>query len=270
MALAHHSALWCSHESGVLFYLLRDRHAEHAFRDAIGRVEGTWLGKENVSLPEFLRYAGLGLNALYTSRSGGKRWIDQTPINTTIAHTLSGVFPGARFLHILRDSRRVVHSMVHFKDTLPPVMVDSFEASSQLPEWAVDFRSACRTWCAYVDSATQFTSTHSARCFTIVNEELSADPHEGFGRIFRFLNVGDEDRPSNFFRSSRLNSSLVPSVWGSAEPGGGAESSRPPAGAAEPWKEWAADDKDIFREEVLPTVRKYKLHSDEQLASFLD
>lgn len=131
MSLAHHSALWCSHESGLLFYLFRDGHAERAFSDAIGRVEGTWLGKENVSLPEFLRYAGLGLHALYMSRSGGKRWIEQTPINTTIAETLSGLFPGARFLHILRDSRRVVHSMIHFKDTLQPVMVDSFESSSR-------------------------------------------------------------------------------------------------------------------------------------------
>ena len=51
---------------------------------------------------------------LLTRTSNGRRWIDQTPANTLVVDRLAEMFPGARFLHILRDGRRVVHSMINF------------------------------------------------------------------------------------------------------------------------------------------------------------
>lgn len=79
MSLAHHRRLWCSHESDLLFNIFQDDYAERAFNQAYARAEATWVVKEQVALEEFLSYVGLGLNALYTSRSGRKRWIDQRP-----------------------------------------------------------------------------------------------------------------------------------------------------------------------------------------------
>ena len=269
MSLAHHGRLWCSHESDLLFNVFQDDYAERAFEQATGRAEATWAGKEQVNLTEFLRYVGLGFNALYTSRSGTKRWIDQTPVNTVIARTLSDLFPGARFLHMLRDSRRVVHSMIHFHKSLPAELGAAFEASKQVPDWATGFRPACQTWRFFVESAIGFSAAHPGRCLTVVNEDLSANPEQEFGGIFRFLDVPHEDDPITFFRSSRLNSSFVPNVWGNLAPEAatGASPAGPPS---EPWKQWPSEHKDIFRQEIFPTLRAYHLHTEEQLSAFLD
>src|SRR5262249_8717023 len=111
-SLAKHTRLWTSSaESNFLYHLFGGGHLENAFQTAgsrPSRPHGTWLAKEGVAKSEFFRFVGLGLNALYASRSGGKRWIDHTPLYTLMVDTLSELFPGARFLHILRDGRRVV------------------------------------------------------------------------------------------------------------------------------------------------------------------
>lgn len=268
MSLAHHRRLWCSHESDLLFNVFQDYYAERAFEKATTRAEATWAGREQVDLPEFLRYVGLGFNALYTSRSGRKRWIDQTPVNTLIARTLGVLFPGSLFVHILRDSRRVVHSMIHFRQSLAPDLGAALDSANQVPEWATGFRAACQTWRFFVESALSASADHPTRCLTVVNEDLSANPQQEFERIFRFLDIPPEADPIAFFRTSRLNSSFAPNVWGRSAAVEGAPS--PPGGPSEPWKQWRDEDKDIFREEVMPTLRKYRLHPEEQLLSFLD
>ena len=48
----------------------------------------------------------MGANALFSSRSGGKRWIDQTPYYVFMTEVLVRMFPGL-FLHVLRDGRNV-------------------------------------------------------------------------------------------------------------------------------------------------------------------
>lgn len=57
---------------------------------------------------------------------------------------------------MLRDSRRVVHSMIHFHKSLPPQLGAAFEASQQVPDWATGFRPACQTWRFFVESAITF------------------------------------------------------------------------------------------------------------------
>src|SRR5687767_476317 len=81
-SLAQHSELWTSNESDFLFYLLANQHVEKAFHRARDAVGDRWLKREGVEQKEFYAFLGLGLNALFTSRSGGKRWVDQTPLYT--------------------------------------------------------------------------------------------------------------------------------------------------------------------------------------------
>lgn len=269
MSLAHHTRLWCSKESDLLFNLVRDDHAGRAFDAASARPEGTWIGQEEVSRAEYLGYLGLGLNALYTSRSLGKRWIDQTPVNTVIAETLAAMFPGAYFLHARRDSRRVIHSMIHFADSLAPDLRSGFENAHLLPEWATSFAQACRTWRVFAEGAIAFAENHPDRCLTVVNEQLSADPTEQFSRIVRFMGLPDEDGPANFFRSSRLNSSFVPNVWGSATGQTDAAASSLPADSR-PWTTWQPEEKALFLEEVVPVLTKYELLPPHELTQVLD
>src|SRR5262245_3379258 len=110
-SLAQHRQLWTSAESDFLYDLFGCGHLEKAFETTRGRPGSTWLREEAVDKREFYGCLGLGVNALFTSRAGGRRWIDQTPLYTMIADLLADVFPGAFFLHILRDGRRVVDSM---------------------------------------------------------------------------------------------------------------------------------------------------------------
>src|ERR1051325_8455218 len=71
-SLAQHSQLWTSDESDILYYLFGDDSVEIAFRTSIERRDGSWLKRQEVEQAEFSSYLGLGLNALFTSRSKGK------------------------------------------------------------------------------------------------------------------------------------------------------------------------------------------------------
>ena len=138
---------------------------------------------------------GLGINALISSKSDGKRWIDQSPTYTLVAAELSEMFPGARFLHILRDGTSVVHSMIN---------------SGFSTEWATDFEGACRTWSVFVGNASQFQEAHPERCLTVPYAALVEDPRELFGQILEFVHAAQHPGPATFFSSNRINSSFQP------------------------------------------------------------
>src|SRR5262249_28161808 len=77
-ALAQHSQFWTSGESHVLKVLFAGGWAEHAFERA-RKPPKSWFQNQHVGATEFVRFVGLGINALFTSRSRGRRWVDQTP-----------------------------------------------------------------------------------------------------------------------------------------------------------------------------------------------
>ena len=229
-SLGQHSQLWTGGESDILYRLFGDDRAEAAFELATGRPQGL-LRAQGVERAEFLASLGAGINALFTGRSGGRRWIDQTPSYTLMVDVLLDIFPGAVFLHILRDGRRVVNSMV---------------ASGFGEPWAADFRTACRTWRDFVEIGMSSCEEHPSRCRGVVNEALIESPEEGFGEIFRFLGIPHEDGPATFFRSRRINSSYGPDDFQGC----------PSPELPEPWNAWSAVQKRTFGEEAAgPLVR---------------
>jgi hypothetical protein len=118
--------------------------------------------------------------------------------------------------------------------------------NSPQPEWATDFRAACQTWRRFVTVALDFQANHPTRCLTVRHEQLVADPVGGFGEIFRFLQAPLENGPSDYFRTTRINSSF-PKV-----PGSEYEVQRP----ARPWMQWTQEQKGIFLEEAGPTMAR--------------
>lgn len=116
------------------------------------------------------------------------------------------MFPGAVFVHIVRDGRAVVRSMSSFEDALEPetraAVVD------ELPDWVGDFRSACTTWAEWVSTAASFADSHPERVVTVRNEDLAADPEAGFARVLGFLGVSQEREPALAFGRGRINSSF--------------------------------------------------------------
>jgi Sulfotransferase family/Glycosyl transferase family 2 len=240
-SLAQHSELCTEAESDIFYYLIKDGHLERAFQTSVARADGSWLGNHGIDLERFLAHLGLGLNALLTGTTSGRRWIDQTPANTLVVDRLAEMFPGARFLHVLRDGRRVVHSMVNFHQALgDPEAVERMRTAGRLPPWTTDFRDACRTWARFVRIASDFCRRHPERALTITNERLITDPDEAMREVLEFLGVSQEPAPARFLRTHRINSSFVAS---------GKSADAPPA-LTEPWREWLPPRRDVFFEEA--------------------
>jgi hypothetical protein len=252
-SLAQHSQLWTSDESQILWDLFGDGRLNKNYqRD--GRPDGSWLRKQGIEKAEFLRFLGLGLNALFTSKSEGKRWIDQTPFYTLMVDELVNMFPGAFFIHILRDGRAVVNSMIHYRDRFDDKVASNCGKKDFAP-WATDFRGACRTWSQYVEVSLAFGASYPARCLTVVNEQLVANPSRGFREIFDFIRVPEEDSPANYFQSNRINSSFSRA---------GQKSSKIPK-ILEIWEGWTTNQKGIFQEEAGRTLEKYGSVSDARI-----
>jgi hypothetical protein len=205
-ALDRHPDLWASRESYFLYDCFGNGRADGTWRRHRERKNPSFLAHSEVERTEFLGFLGLGVNALYTSRSGGLRWVDPTPLNTVMAEDLAEMFPGALFLNLVRDGRAVVRSMGRFRDNLEakkgPI------PDGEMPPWTHDFRSACETWTRYTVAGARFAAANPARCLTVKNEALAADPSAGFSRIQEFLGLTPDDRPGAFFGRRRINSSF--------------------------------------------------------------
>jgi hypothetical protein len=243
-SLGQHSALWTSGESYILFDFFGGGRADAVYARAKDLSDGSWLQAQNVSRQEFLASLGIGINALFSSRSGGRRWIDHTPHYALMANVLADMFPGARFLHILRDGRRVVNSMVHFLNPAGGVQGTDENRKGRATPWATDFRVACRTWRSYLEAVENFAGQHEGRCLTCRNEELVTNPEDGFRKILAFLEVPYEEEPAAFFQSNRINSSFRPNSrdrsWVQS--------------LSDPWSEWTSEQKAIFMEEAGETL----------------
>jgi hypothetical protein len=246
VALGRHSRLWYSGESHVFSTFFDRDRVQKAYEHGTHR----WrlLREQSITRQEFVESLGLGVNALLTSRSAGLRWIEKTPRNTLMADVLAEMFPHASFVHLVRDGRHVVHSMIHFLDDPDAQTREDREQGRAGPLWARDFVVACRTWRAYVEAGLQFCELHPDRCFTVYYHELVADPGGSFGQIYDFLQVDFEGEPAELFGSTRLNSSFSRAA--------------PPA---DPWSEWTADQRRIFLTEAGAAMVSSGLVGDDEL-----
>jgi len=240
-ALGEHSALYAGDETLFLMELFGNRRAEGVHERWAGRPSSSWLRRENVSLDEFLAALGGGLDALLTHNAGGRRWVDHTPTYATFAPTLGKVFPRASFIHILRDGREVVNSMINISRTLPGDVADQMKAKKFLPDWGRDFRAACVAWRDITRAAADYGREHPDRCLTVLNADLEASPETVLAGVFRFLDLPDEPAPAAYLRTRRFNTSFTgPDGPGPMRP----EDYRRP----DPWESWSEDQRATFLE----------------------
>lgn len=249
-ALGEHSALWTSDESHFLTRLVE--LAPDVYASGLEGHGQSWIWAQSVGRAEFLSRLGVGVNALFASRSNGKRWIEHTPYYVEIAGTLSEMFPGARFVHVLRDGRRVVHSMLHLLDRPRFVVGRARSGGPRQGRWGHDFRAACRLWAHSVESANAFASGHPDRTLTVVHEELVAEPETGFRELFDFLDVDCEAAPVELFRTRRINSSF------------GDDGAIDPA----PWRRWSGEQRAVFAAEAGPTLIASGLAAERELTAW--
>jgi hypothetical protein len=246
-ALGQHPDLATSSESQILVDLFfRNQGLDKNY----SREGESWLRKQGVAPEEFLADVGLGFNRLFTRVAGGKRWVDHTPRQTLMLRWLPAMFPGARFLHILRDGRRVVHSMANF---------GALHAQQELPWWAVDFRKACKTWARFTTAALEFEAANPQRCLMVRNEDLVADPEAGFRRVLGFIDAAQHPAPAEYFAGHRLNSSFA-----ATDEGSGAAART----LTDPWAGWDDERRGIFTRVAGPTLLALGMARPEDLAPY--
>jgi hypothetical protein len=251
-SLAQHSQFWTSDESQILWDLFEGGRLDKNYQRQ-GRYDGSWLCKQNMKKEEFLGFLGLGLNALFTSRSQGKRWVDQTPVYALLAPNLAQLFPGAYFIHILRDGRKVVNSMINFLTRFGERGMPEVVKRSPKPAWSADFAEACKTWRRFVEAALDFQAAFPNRSMTVLHEQLVAEPEKEFAEILQFIQAPIEEGPAKYFRSNRINSSFPTESVPSGQP------------APDAWSMWNREQRKVFLDEAGPTMLKYGLATEQEL-----
>jgi Sulfotransferase family len=236
-ALNRHPDLWASKEAYVLFRLFGNGRARGSWEHHWERSNPSWLRTEEVERAEFLGFLGLGINAMYSSRSQGRRWVDPTPLNTLMIDDVAEMFPGAFFLHLVRDGRRVVRSMLGFRESIErekgPV------PDSEMPPWTRDFEAACDSWANHVEIVLRFEAANPGRCLTTRNEDLVVDPVAAMARVLDFLGAARHDGPANFLATQRINSSFE-------------DESQQPSEAD--WDDWTPEQRETFARVAGPTL----------------
>jgi hypothetical protein len=119
--------------------------------------ESFWLTRNQVVYPEFASFIGLGLDQMFLSRSGGKRWVEASAENTLIAPDLTYMFPNARFLNVLRDGRDVVALML---------------SHGMQPDTDEGFEAACEMWNVYVQRGLEFQEMFPGKTLEVRHEQL--------------------------------------------------------------------------------------------------
>ncbi len=111
------------------------------------------------------------LDAVYSgfaAAEGKRRWCEKTPQHVQHMDTLSGLFPGAKFIHIIRDGR------------------DS--AASFNRRWGRTPELTMYRWKKVVRTGRRQGMALGAGCYLEVRyEDLTADPEPGLRRICRFI-----------------------------------------------------------------------------------
>lgn len=182
-ALLQHDALWGSEESEFLLPLARA--IAPAFERGMRFVPHSWLHQQKVSREEFAASVGSGLSALYASRSGGRRWVEQTPSYSTVASELAAMFPDAQFLHIVRDGRQVADSMC------------------RMWNWSID--EAAQQWLDHVGAVLPLEQDHATRTLRLYYEDLVANPQQQLRHIFAFLGLREVAAATRFIQDRPIN-----------------------------------------------------------------
>jgi hypothetical protein len=210
-ALAEHADFATSFEADFITELYQGDCLSRSWRRASRRSDG-WLAKHQVSLQEFCAHLGGGLDQMYRSRLDAARWIDATPRHVLMGPQLALLFPQGRFLHIIREGREAVDSMIH----------SGFSAWS-----ARSFTLACLTWVRYVRAGRKLAGLIPDRVHTVRYEQLTNDD-ERWQAVFDFLGVEAHVGSAEFVSSTTINSS-----FGCTHDANGARPRRPSRG--KPW-----------------------------------
>jgi hypothetical protein len=121
-----------------------------------------------------------------TRRSGARRWCEKTPRNVLLADKLSRMFPESRFVHVIRDGRDVVSSMLE-NGFWPLAAGPEFESLSRF-SGQVTFEGARDYWIEVLRLARQVAGrVPASRYLEVRMEDLLSSPEASLQRVCSFL-----------------------------------------------------------------------------------
>jgi protein-tyrosine sulfotransferase len=130
---------------------------------------------------ESRRSLAMIIDAVYRHYAGEKfpgadMWGDKTPLNTERVFLIDRVFPGARYIHMLRDGRDAVSSAV------------------KAGLYGGSVEAACRQWLLRVQMAREFGRTIPANRFMELRyEDLVSDPRASVEAACNFMDLGFQE-----------------------------------------------------------------------------
>ncbi|MDR3515460.1 MAG: sulfotransferase [Azospirillaceae bacterium] len=109
---------------------------------------------------------------------------EKTPNNIEYCPLLTQLFPGAKFIHIVRDGRDCAVSAWFHNQRVSPDW--SKEKYTTLPEYLDPFIAA---WINSVQAGVEFSESHPEQYCEVRYEDLIADPAPSVTRMLSFLGV---------------------------------------------------------------------------------
>ena len=162
--------------------------------------------------------------------------MEATPSYTLMVEELLNLFPAASLLHIVRDGRAVVNSML---------------SSGFDTEWAADFEAACRTWVEYASLGRKAVAGHADRVIEVRHDSLTRKPWDELARVFAFLGERSAQSSVKMILTERINSS-----YGNASADDIRTPKDPATAPARPWEAWTAAQQATFAEIAGATMRE--------------
>lgn len=140
-------------------------------------------GGEHYALKNTVRHR---INHRQFSNSAICYWAAKTFPTALVSEGLDAVYPGAKYLYIVRNGLEVVHSMTKFH---------GFKDN--------DFTSHCKTWARSAEKY-EYLQTKS-NALTIKHELLSQNPDRVFSEIYTFLALPNNDKSANFTKTNVIH-----------------------------------------------------------------
>ena len=137
------------------------------------------LFRELAGSPPHERNLAAVIDALYRTHArkhkpSADRWGDKTPVNSVFLDDLFTTFPDMRVLHLVRDGRDVVASLMG------------------LPEY--DLHRAAGQWVRYVQAAQSFGARRPGQYLEVRYEDLISQPGATIERVAGFLSLNVDER----------------------------------------------------------------------------
>lgn len=159
------------------------------------REGGTWLDVNGCPYDEFVGALGEGIARLFQSRTGERRWVDNSPENASLGDDLLRLFPGAFVIGLQQ-----------------PIRTAAFiEGQGRLPQGPTRLQALQEMNEHYNKHLSRLVEHSPDHVLLLEETELFADPERTFRDLFDFVGEPDDPAVPSVFASRlyRLNTPLA-------------------------------------------------------------